>query len=649
MTGCPPPVDLTAIEILAWKPKDKKSISEWAEANINITRGNEKGPMRMRRVPYFRPFINWLLEPETEEIVLCKPAQVGGTQIVLAAIGYFTDQEPSPVLVVFADEDTAKKTCTEKIQPIYLNSAKLSPLIGNVFNNKEIVLLNGGAVSMAWASSVAKLASFDYKIVIGDEIDKEGYYTKSREASATSLMRERTVSYYSRKHIFLSTPSLETGNITVELRSCDVIYDWHVPCPYCHIFQPLRFSEKYSDGFEGGVYRGKGGKKYKLGRVVWDGGRKATPDQIQKARYLCGECGNGWTTVEKNLAVESGVEGQRDEILYVPKKKGLHVNRLYSLLGKSGDISNIVDRWVKAVNGRDPKVLQGVVNSTFAEPWKETITRVEPDKLLKARCDLAPQIVPAQAVALTCGVDVQSYGYWFAVRAWARDFENWLIHYGLLNTWDDVENLFFNSQYPIDGKEGEFKRIWRGAVDTGGGKYIDATETAVSMTEATYFWIRKNGLGRGARIWGTKGAARPMETKIKIGKRIDQTPSGKPLPGGIQIVSLDTGQLKDMYHYRLNLAVEGETGPMVAHLHKDTGEDYAKQITAEEKRIEDGLPVWVQIRADNHLLDAEVLAMAAAEPEWPGGGVNLIAPEEPKKEEPQQQKPFIPKREGWLR
>jgi hypothetical protein len=99
------------------------------------------------------------------------------------------------------------------------------------------------------------------------------------------------------------------------------------------------------------------------------------------------------------------------------------------------------------------------------------------------------------------------------------------------------------------------------------------------------------------------------------------------LPGGIQIALLDTEKLKDLFHFRLNQAIEqGDTMP--AYLHKETGEDYAKQITAEEKRIENGLQVWKQLREDNHLFDAEVICMALAEPEWIGGGVNLLMPRE---------------------
>lgn len=83
----------------------------------------------------------------------------------------------------------------------------------------------------------------------------------------------------------MSTPTMEAGNIWQELRACDVVYDFHVPCPYCGQMQPLRWSREYSSGFEGGVYRGKDGRRHKLGQVVWEAGRAATAEQIAAAGY----------------------------------------------------------------------------------------------------------------------------------------------------------------------------------------------------------------------------------------------------------------------------------------------------------------------------------------------------------------------------
>jgi hypothetical protein len=88
---------------------------------------------------------------------------------------------------------------------------------------------------------------------------------------------------------------------------------------------------------------------------------------------------------------------------------------------------------------------------------------------------------------------------------------------------------------------------------------------------------------------------------------------------------VDTDKCKDMVYYRLGQAME--QGPQAAYLHRQVGEDYARQILAEEQRRDRrGLETWVQVATDNHYLDCEVLCHLVAEPEWPGGGINLFRP-----------------------
>ena len=178
-----------------------------------------------------------------------------------------------------------------------------------------------------------------------------------------------------------------------------------------------------------------------------------------------------------------------------------------------------------------------------------------------------------------------------------------------------------------DGRE---LRVWRAGVDTGGGK----GEAGLSMTEETYMWLRKNGRGRGCRVWGTKGASRPLAGKVHVGKAMDRTPSGKPSPGGLQIVSLDTDKLKDTVHYRL--AQAADRGPYAAFLHAYIDDQYVRQILAEEeqcdrngrlRRSPNGSIAAFTNRPgvlDNHLLDVEVILYALADLEWPGCGVHLL-------------------------
>jgi phage terminase large subunit GpA-like protein len=164
-------------------------------------------------------------------------------------------------------------------------------------------------------------------------------------------------------------------------------------------------------------------------------------------------------------------------------------------------------------------------------------------------------------------------------------------------------------------------KIWRAAIDSGGG---DA-EDGLTMTEQCYFWVRAHNTGRSYRLWATKGSSSEIPGAVaKFGESRDKTPSGKPLRGGLQLVLVDTVKMKETVFNRLESAVTG-SGFQTAYLHKDVGQDYANQITAEEKRRDRrGKIEWVRVRKDNHLLDAEALCQALVDPTWPGGGLNLV-------------------------
>lgn len=612
-------------ELASAKPPENLTISQWACRYRELGKLSAiTGLYSLEMTPFFGPIMDRCASPDIDQQATCKPAQIGGTVFLENIVGYYTHQNPSSIMFVLADEDTAEFVSTEKIAPMFRDSAALTHLYNPYkFNRAIIDTPNGGHIDFGWASSVAKIASRPERIVIGDEVDKPGYYKKSKEASALSLIRERTESYPRGyfKHIWTSTPTIETGNIIVLLDTSDLILDWHCPCPECGQCQPLRWSGEHCHGFSNGEYRGDDGMMHSFGGVVWEGGREATLAQIREtARYKCGECGALWTTEEKNEAVRQGKEVPRSRPTGDERKIGNHINRIYSLFD-SGNLAILVEKWVAIFRQpaeRKQKELQGFVNSALAEPFKQVIQVTDESDLMQAKCSLPAQTVPQEAVALTCYVDVQKYGFWFCVRAFARDHTSWNIHYGPLVAWDDVEHLLFDTYYPVQDSDRTMK-IWRAGVDTGGTKKYED----MSMTEETYWWLRKNATGRGCRVWGTKGSSNPFPGKIRIGKPLDKTPSGKPMPGGLQIIQLDTNDLKDAFHYRLRQAIEG--GPQAAYLHGDTDDSYIKQITAEEKQINDkGAVEWVAIRKDNHYLDCECGCLVLAEPEWIGGGVELV-------------------------
>lgn len=580
-----------------WEPTEALTIVPWVEERRVLgARSEEKGPLRLERTPYVVPWLEAAVDPTLEEIVICKPAQVAGTSFAMSVAGYYADQRPCPILVVMADENTAIYMLRDGVKKMLDESPQLAYLTqGAAISNKnEIELSNGTYIAVAWASSVAALGTKPFKIVITDEIDKPGYYVRTKEATPLSLAAERTETFYESKFIKFSTPTLDTGNVWVELMSCDAIYDWHVPCPYCRVKQPLRFSGHYAEGFKGGKYRDEKGKKRKLGEVVWKGGSKATRSQIMGARYKCGSCGKLWTTAQKDRAVGLGSSVSREKEPTHITKKGFHVNRLYSLLGKSGHLDQLVGAFVDAKKKRNPKVLQGVLNSAFAEPWRPVKKTRKANRIMELADNRPRGVVPGggQVSCLLAGVDTQDDGFYYEIRAFGfgQTFDSWCVREGFALDLDDLERTLWDDEYrDVNGQQYIVKLVCHDAMG--------------HRTDEVYEFCR---LHRG-KIFPTMGVE--SLTQPHRYSDIDLFPrSKKAIPGGIKLVRFDSNHYKN----RLNTRLEKHQGDAGCwYYHSEITEEWAEQMTVEgigEKGT------WENPGdKPNHAWDCAVLLMLAAE------------------------------------
>jgi len=622
------------------RKRKRIKVSEWSEKHRYLTMSSIPGVWRNEVTPYLTGIMDAAIFPSVRTIIVCKAPQVGMSEGAHNFVGYVIDRAPGPVLYVYPDERTARENSTDRILPMITSSPRLRSYMTRVQDDTSVLRINlqHMPIYLAWARSASRLANKPIRYLVFDETDKYPEATGKRESDPISLGEKRTRTYQWNRVIWkISSPTTETGYIWKALQTeAQVIFYFWVCCPYCVQYQVMEFDQI---------------------KFPKDERDPETMEQKKLAWYECKHCEKSWDDAARNKAVRNGhwrAAGLEDSHMglelfaylktYRPTKIGFH---LPAWLSYFVSLSEVAGAFLKGRS--DFQKLKDFMNGYKAEPWRQTLITTAQEEVLKARCDLAPQTVPAEAVALTAGIDVQKYGFWFVVRAWAVDYTSWLIHYGQLAAWEDVERLLFDTTYPIvkpeaDGEgaaagDGRVARIMRAAIDTGGGD----KDFGLSMTEETYWWLRQNAVGRGCRVFGTKGASRSLAGKVHMTKPIDKTPSGKALPGGLQILQLDTNDIKDMFFYRLNQAMEH--GAQAAYLHAETDQVYATHITAEEKeRDEKGIERWIQKKARNDLLDCECLAHICADPEWPGGGIHLFkSPAPAEKKAP----PAKPAGSGW--
>ena len=607
--------------------------SRWVPRNRYLTKGPFAGsPWNPQVTPYVAPCMDAAtMYPFVREIVVCKSPQTGYSTFVDSLMAWTAEFKPGPWLVVYPDRDTARKNANERIAPMFQNSPGLKRLLTD--NPDDItsqkIALRTQTIQMGWSGSVTSLGNESAMYVALDETDK---YDRGRiEASPVALAEKRATAFADDRRIFkISTPTVVEEVIWQAFLAAEAKFVWQVKCPDCGKPQVMQFEQ-----IKAGI----------------DDPAAIMPEQMlsQKlGRYCCVHCGSMWDDAMRNEAVLSGwyISAQIMDDAYSTVAEAqdaleleayLKMHRPASLgffvpawISRFVSLSEVAAAYLKYKRSGDLDDLKDFYNGYCALPWKQIIHRPAAARIYQAVTDLPPHTVPQSGVvALTMGVDSQAHGYWYVIRAWGADMTSWLVQYGFVATDQELCGLIFDASWPVHNMDNLRYRISRIAIDTGGGKA--GVTNNVSITERTYNLVRMLRQ-QGVTVYGIKGASRALEGRMKLGAPLDRTPSGKPIPGGIRILQLDTDKLKDLLFYRLGLAAD-HAAHQAAWLNRsirpdEAGRDceYVRQILAEEKqRNTKGLEEWVQVRKDNHLLDCEVYCHATADPEWPGGGVALLA------------------------
>jgi phage terminase large subunit GpA-like protein len=568
-----------------FRRKERITTSPWAARHRVVTNGPMTGRWRNDVTPYLVGPMDTICEPSVRRIILMFAPQTGKTQVAFNFLCHMIDQDPGPAMYVGPDEKVTKRIARRRIIPTFRGTPRIAELLGDDVSDTTTLAVNftnGMDFMMAWATSAAELSSESIKYLLRDEIDKFPDFS-GKEADPLALSEIRTNAYpYTKKIIDLSTPADESGYIGRAIeQDADELRRYHAVCPLCGAPQVMHF-----------------------GQFSWPGSCRDLREIVRRrlAEYQCETCGMFWDDHKRDLAVAKGF-WQADAPVERPQVVAFHLPSYYSPFVS---LSSVVAAYLRGLD--DPGKLMVFVTQHKAEVWKEAVISKKENAVLAYQTKLPSGVVPNGAIALTVGIDVQKNGFWFVVRAWADDLSSWLVQYGYMTTFADIETLLYRTRYPIEGRPDETMGIWHAGMDTGGGPTDDNVWT---KTEEVYQWIRRQPPGR---VYGIKGSSHRQIGRIRV-TQIDKLPRfNKPIPGGLELRLLDTDQFKKLIHWRMDRK-EGETQRFL--LHAETGIDYARQLLAEEL-VKDrrGKVHWKQIRRENHLLDCEVIAAACADSEW---------------------------------
>lgn len=591
-------------------PPEDMSVSEWAEKYriLDARSSDSPGPWRNDKTPYLVGIMDEMCNFETEETVFVKPTQVGGTEALLNMMGWVIQQDPSPAMIVYPSDELGGSIVTNRIQPMIEASEPLRERYKGNESSKGELQFDGMYITTVGSNSPSQLASRPIRFLFLDEVDKFPGASK-KEADPISLARERTKTFRNRKIYMTSTPTLKTGHIWEALERADQVRHYFVPCPHCGEYIELKFKQlKFPPDDSGMSYE----------------------DRAEFAFYVCQECGAVITDQHKPNMLRYGEWRTIEEKTKFPRSVAFWINTLYSPFVR---FSEIAREFLKSKD--DPEAFQNFTNSWLAEPWEDTKLKTNADTVLERQTDLPEFTVPAWAKLLTAGVDVQETSIYWTIRAWGKYLTSQNIAHGQALSFQDVTRIM-NLQYireAADGTPEEPMVVALALIDSG------------DNTDAVYDFCADNS------EWAlpSKGASHPMETHFRVShvNRVDSKAYG------MSLVIIDTGKYKDMIAGRMLKKNGAGNGSWMVYQGCDL--EYAEQVTSEHKVNErSGQRVtqkWVlkKSHADNHFLDCEVYAMAAADML---GARTFHLSEikvEPRKEAPPTpEESWIGRSEGWL-
>lgn len=508
-------------------------------------------------------------DPTVERIVFKTSAQVGKTEIINNIVGYHIDVDPCPILVVNPTLEMSDTWSKDRLTPMLRDTPALEGKVSdeksrNKSNTTRHKTFPGGHITMAGANSPASLAGRPVRIVLMDEVDRMPA-SAGTEGDPVSLARKRTRTFWNKKIIAVSTPTIAgMSRIETAFNESDQRHAY-VPCPDCGEHQILNWQQ-----------------------VVWEKDEEEN-HLPETAAYSCVHCGTLWSDVVRWAAVRF-----TEWRAHAPFNgtRGYTLNEIYS---SWVTLTDMVKDFIEAKRG-GPQTLKTFINTSLALVWEDIGERADEDDLMKRREEFG-EGAPSEVAIVTAGVDIQDNRIEVEKVGWGRDEESWSLEHVILHgdpstpeIWQALETYL---QEPVKHQLLGTMRVHAACVDTGG-----------HYTQKAYLFCRDKF---GRNVWAIKGRGGegiPIWPKRFTKKNKQNCP--------LFIIGVDAA--KETIYARLNL---DDPGPGYSHFPKSREKEYFKQLTAEEKKeeIRKGRRVrfWAirPGRKRNEGLDLRVYAYAA--------------------------------------
>ncbi|MDR7318904.1 phage terminase large subunit family protein [Brevibacillus nitrificans] len=566
-------------------PPPKLTVSEWADRyrKLSPEASAEPGQWRTNRAPFQKEVMDAINDPNVFNIVLMFSAQVGKTEVLLNAIGYFVDHDPSPIMLVQPTEQMAEAFSKDRLAPMLRDTPTLrnkvrdvkSRTSGNTLMHKKFP---GGHITLAGSNAPSSLASRPIRIVLLDEVDRYPI-SAGTEGDPVNLVTKRTTTFWNRKRIMVSTPTIKGASRIEFAYEESSMEQWCLPCPSCGEYQPLSWQQIKFD---------------------YDDEKKVT----KKVEHACKSCGCLHNEQEwKSNQVTHGRWIARKENV---KSRGFHLNELSSTFVSWKEI---VHNFKEAHKGGQ-EMMKSWVNTSLGETWEEKGEQMDEEFLFNRR-EMYHADVPDGVKILTAAVDTQDNRFEVEVQGWGSGQENWRIQYHVIygdlkhpQVWADLDEFLQKTWTDAEGRQ---YRIAVTCMDSGGHFTNEVYRFCKERSARRVFAIKGESSGDGTYlplIVGTSTNNRYKATVVRLG--VDE---GKSKVMSALAVIPTAEQPKPLGYVHFPMTTPDRN--------RGYDRQYFEGLTSEvmQTRYKSGRPyfVWVKVRQRNEPLDLAVYNRAALE------------------------------------
>lgn len=549
-------------------PDPELRLDEWSEQNVVIPKGAAfSGPYRLRHTPPARRILQALSpgHPCTR-VAAMVASQMLKTQLAINAMLGWISEAPANIIALEPTDGLAKRLSarfSKAAEVCDAVSTKLSaPRSRDKRNTIDAKEFDGGTLYITTAGSDANLAEIPARYLFGDEIDREGWRSKtSGEGDKVKLAEARLTTYEGiSKSYLVSSPTTLGASKIHELFLTGTQERYHVPCPHCgHLHELVRANFRFEYDPDN--------------------------DRVRWAHFFCPECGGQIEEHHKaEILMDAALGGTAQWVQHAEgdgETISVTLSAYYAPLGSITwlRLAKELAQALAAKERGDESLLQVYENTREGiphQPGEVTSTAQELQKRAQAE-DMPARIVPDRGLVLTLYVDTQPNRLEATTIAWGPGMESWVIDHQILwgspteepstpgSVWQQLDAL---RRTPFAHVSGALIRISAYGQDSGGANTQDVYNYG-SQREHVGCLVTKGANIRNRPIIASKPTVQDIDWQ---GNRVD---------GGVKLWTIGTDTAKDYVFNRLRLT----GGPGAMHWYREMDLELFEQLLVEKPQV----------------------------------------------------------------